>query len=308
MTDTDSTIARFEVLAGKPDRNQPDQMHLLVTRIPRAEELRWRRGLDDTYVAEQNGYVLAFHYPGPGDGYDGRAVDLTMTCWKARRHRGQAPAPPRHRRPWPGHGPCQPRAGARPATRERGDAAAGAARTARGHGGHAYQPPRCRWPLETLLADRPWWDEWLPLLGELMGRNLEYDQRYSDRQARPIVDDRGFADLMGYLFPAVTDPRGQLVPWHSCEYGHQARAARNNSRANSVLHQRPVRAEVWEPVVRHVARALTALEMTSQAPDDAYAHLRVQAEIRGEWMRTLAAIVGAGIAQRPGHLPRDPLP
>jgi hypothetical protein len=64
---------------------------------------------------------------------------------------------------------------------------------------------------------------------------------------------------------------------------------------------------VWEPVIRHVARALTALETTSQAPGDAYSHLRVEAEIRGEWMRTLGALLGEGSGQRPDHLPRDPL-
>jgi hypothetical protein len=134
--------------------------------------------------------------------------------------------------------------------------------------------PRWRWPLETLLADRTWWDEWLPLLGELIGRNLEYDRAYGDRQPRPIVDDRGFADLMGYLFPDLKGERGQSVPWHSREYPRLARVAWSHALAGSPLRQRPHRAEVWEPVVRHVARALTALETTSQAPSDAYAHLR----------------------------------
>ncbi len=168
--------------------------------------------------------------------------------------------------------------------------------------------PRWRWPLETLLADRPWWDEWLPALGELIGRNLEYERGYSDRQARPVVDDRGFADLMGYLFPALIDQRGEPVSWQSREYPRLARIAWDNTGAGATLRHRPVRAEVWEPVVRHVACALTALEMTSQAASDAYTHLRVQAEVRGEWMRTLGTMIGAGISQRPDHLPRDPLP
>jgi hypothetical protein len=168
--------------------------------------------------------------------------------------------------------------------------------------------PRWRWPLETLVADRPWWDEWLPVLGELIGRNLEYDRGYSDRQARPVVDDRGFADLMAYLFPAFTDERGQPVPWHSHEYPRLARMAWTNASDGSRVRQRPVRAEVWEPVVRHVACALTALESTSRTSGDAYTHLRVQAEIRGEWMRTLGTMIGTGISQRSDHLPRDPLP
>jgi hypothetical protein len=168
--------------------------------------------------------------------------------------------------------------------------------------------PRWRWPLEALLADRAWWDEWLPLLDELIGRNLEYDRGHSDRQARPVVDDRGFGDLMGYLFPALTHQHGEPVYWDSQAYPRLAREAWNNASTGSPLRQRPLRAEVWEPVVRHVARALTALEVTSQTPGDAHTHLRVEAEIRGDWMRTLGAMLGLGVPQRPDHLPRDPLP
>ncbi len=167
--------------------------------------------------------------------------------------------------------------------------------------------PRWRWPLETLLADRAWWDEWLPLLGELIGRNLEYDRAYGDREAGPIVHHRGFADLMRYLFPDLKDEQGHPVPWHSCEYPRLAHLAWSKASAGSPLRQRPHRAEVWEPVVRHVARALTALETTRQTPSDAYAHLRVEAEIRGEWLQTLGVILGTGPTQRPDHLPREPL-
>ncbi len=71
--------------------------------------------------------------------------------------------------------------------------------------------------------------------------------------------------------------------------------------------QRPVRAEVWEPVVRHVALALTALEMTCQDARDAYTHLRVEAEVRGEWLWTLGAMLGEGRSPRPDNLPRDEL-
>jgi hypothetical protein len=170
--------------------------------------------------------------------------------------------------------------------------------------------PHWRWPLEPLLADRTWWDEWLPLLGELVGRDLEYDRTYGGRDAEPVVDERGFANLMRYLFPDVTDERGVAVTWHSPEYGRHARRAWQNAGARSPLHRRPVRAEVWEPVVRHVARALTALETTSQDPADAYTHLRVEAEIRGEWMRTLGVMLGtgSGAIKRPEQLPREPLP
>jgi hypothetical protein len=51
----------------------------------------------------------------------------------------------------------------------------------------AARLPRMRWPMEALLADRPWWDEWLPRLGELLGRNLEYDRARGDHQGKAIV-------------------------------------------------------------------------------------------------------------------------
>jgi hypothetical protein len=168
--------------------------------------------------------------------------------------------------------------------------------------------PRWRWPLTALLADREWWERWLPLLGELIGRSLEYDRAYGDRHGQPTVDDRGFADLMGYLFSDLTDERGARVPWHSPEYGGCARLAWDAARSTPSLQRRPVRAEVWEPVIRHIALALTALETTCQTPNDAYTHLRVEAEIRGEWMRTLCGMLGEDGAQHLHRLPRDPLP
>ncbi|TMC06867.1 MAG: hypothetical protein E6J41_17500 [Chloroflexi bacterium] len=167
--------------------------------------------------------------------------------------------------------------------------------------------PRWRWPLEVLLADHEWWDEWLPRLGELVGRNLQYGHAYDDGQSASVVDDRGFADLMGYLFPNVEHAHGAPVRWSSPEYARYARLAWQTTGTAS-RWQRPVRAEVWEPVVRHVALALAALETTSQDPGDAYTHLRVEAEIRGEWMRTLEVLVGDGISSRPVQLPRKPLP
>jgi hypothetical protein len=167
--------------------------------------------------------------------------------------------------------------------------------------------PRWRWPLEVLLADHGWWDEWLPRLGELIGRNLQYGHAYDSGESVPILDDRGFADLMDYLFPNVEDAQHAPVRWNSPEYGQHARRAWEGIGAGS-RWQRPVRAEVWEPVVRHVALALVALETTSQDASDAYVHLRVEAEISDAWMRTLEIMLGEGISNRLAHLPREPLP
>jgi hypothetical protein len=61
--------------------------------------------------------------------------------------------------------------------------------------------------------------------------------------------------------------------------------------------------------VRHVALALAALETTSHDASDAYTHLRVEAEIRSEWMRTLEVMLGeAAVSNEPAGLPRVPLP
>lgn len=158
-----------------------------------------------------------------------------------------------------------------------------------------------------LLADHEWWDEWLPRLGELIGRNLQYGHAYDDGKSAPVVDDCGFADLMGYLFPNLQDARGLPIRWSSPEYARYARLLWESAGSGS-RWQRPVRAEVWEPVVRHVALAIAALETTSQDPGNAYAHLRVEAEIRGEWMRTLEVLLGEDITSRAAQLPREPLP
>ena len=168
--------------------------------------------------------------------------------------------------------------------------------------------PRWRWPLEPLLADRAWWDEWLPRLGELIGRHLQYEPAYRGPESRPVVDERGYADLLGYLFPDLVGERGARISWHWPQYPRLARRSRDRADGSSSTRQRPVRAEVWEPVVRHVALALTALETTSRGPSDAYTHLRVEAEIRGDWLRTLGALLGEGGSRHLDQLPRRPLP
>jgi AAA domain/TrwC relaxase len=152
--------------------------------------------------------------------------------------------------------------------------------------------PRWRWPLDALLADRQWWEEWLPSLGELLSRDAAQDRGYGDADTPLAVDGRGFADLLDHLFPTMEDETHQQVRWHSSGYGHCALRAWQSARATRSLQGRPVRAEVWGPVIRHVAVALTALQTTSQTPNDAYTHLRVEAELRGEWLRTLRSILG----------------
>jgi hypothetical protein len=86
MTDQNETSATgqaeaerpFHVRAAEPDRHgHPEQLHLHVDRIPRADEMRWREraGL---YVAEMDGYVDHLWHDPHGQGFNGQSFGLTM--------------------------------------------------------------------------------------------------------------------------------------------------------------------------------------------------------------------------------------
>jgi hypothetical protein len=53
-----------------------------------------------------------------------------------------------------------------------------------------------------------------------------------------------------------------------------------------------VRTQVWEPVLRHVAKALRALEETSAANTDSQLRLEAEARITGSWVLVLCNLVG----------------
>lgn len=60
--------------------------------------------------------------------------------------------------------------------------------------------PRWEWPLPALLGDDEWWDRWLPRLYELLGRQL---MQYAPTPGE-VLDPRGYADLMTFLFPPIS--------------------------------------------------------------------------------------------------------
>jgi hypothetical protein len=167
--------------------------------------------------------------------------------------------------------------------------------------GAVQQPePRWEWPLAVLLADAEWWDRWLPRLYELLGRHLApqaasssrrpaYGERERTPAPEPMVDERGYADLLGFLFPAIRDPQGTLT-WRSPSYAAAAAIADAAGAESGATTS--TRAQVWEPVIRHVAEALGALESTGEPGADAYLRLRAEAEITGPWARTLRHLVG----------------
>jgi hypothetical protein len=155
----------------------------------------------------------------------------------------------------------------------------------------ATRLPRWAWPMDSLLADAGWWQMWLPRLYELLGSDLGL--MVSDRRSN--LDERGYVDLMGHLFPPVGG-----TTWRSPAYPDASRMCAAPD--DAIVSNRPRRSAVWEPVVRHVARALAALEATERAGADAYHALRVQAELSGPWIRTLRYLLG----ESPGELQRLP--
>ncbi len=154
---------------------------------------------------------------------------------------------------------------------------------------------RWEWPLETLLRDERWWEAWLPRLYELLGQELQGQFAAADQLPK---DPRGYVDLMTYLFPPIGD-----TDWRSPAYRRAALAA---SAAPSVsptmrLALAPQRGHVWEPVVRHMAEALAALESTGAEGTDAYLRLRAKAEIIGPWSEALFRLLGEGALRAPAR-------
>jgi hypothetical protein len=158
-------------------------------------------------------------------------------------------------------------------------------------------PPRWEWPLPALLSDDQWWDRWLPRLYELLGRQL---MTYAPVPAT-VLDGRGYADLMGFLFPPVRR-HGAAVSWRSQIYGELA-ALEDTAAFAADGAGGAVQAQVGEPVVRHVAEALCALEATGGPGADPYLRLRAKSEIVTAWADILRNLLGESAPP----LPREQL-
>jgi hypothetical protein len=175
----------------------------------------------------------------------------------------------------------------------------------------AHRPPepthanhtraRWEWPIEDLLLDDAWWDRWLPRLYELLGRDLRDsgpEWATGLGHALPVVDSRGYGDLMSYLFPPVED-NGRELTWRSIDYPQAAAVAARQQPHEGVLPS--IRPHVWEPALRHVALALCALEHSARAGTDPQLRLDANERITGSWVRTLCNVVGDGHVE---ELPR----
>lgn len=162
--------------------------------------------------------------------------------------------------------------------------------------------PRWEQPLSGLLHDREWWTTWLPRLYQLLGRQ----PHLYERNRVDVLDDRGYPDLMSSLFPPVRDRGGRVVAeWHSPYYADHCIRDREFSRSGPGVGDGgagPARPVVWEPVLRHVAVALCALEQTAVVGADSLFRIRVEDEITGAWLRTLRRLTGSETAELPGPL------
>lgn len=151
--------------------------------------------------------------------------------------------------------------------------------------------PRWEWPLEDLLADRPWWSTWLPRLHEVLGRPLP---AYGIGNRQP-QDERGYVDLMARLFPPIRLADGADAEWHLPDYPalvlRYSEPDANAARA---------RADIWQPVIRRVAVALAALEQTATPGADPVQRIHVEDELSGPWLRTLRRLTGDETADLPG--------
>jgi len=161
--------------------------------------------------------------------------------------------------------------------------------------------PRWEWPVEDLLADRDWWELLLPRLYEVLGRQTHvYDPSLI------VADDRGYVDLLGLLFPAIREQAGAVAEWHSREYpAHAKRHWQHHAASSGIATEIAVgcqAAAMWEPVVRHVAKALSALEITSAPGADPILCIRAEDDIAGAWLRTLRRLTGADRADLPRAL------
>jgi hypothetical protein len=158
--------------------------------------------------------------------------------------------------------------------------------------------PRWRWAIEDILADRAWLETWLPRLYELLGR------RYPTygMGAEEAFDNRGYADLMVFLFPPVRQNGRIVAEWHSPEYPRWARyVARSADHVTEATA--PPRPVVWEPVIRHVVVGLCALEQTAAPGADPVLCIRTEDELTSSWLRTLRRLTGDDAVELPAAPP-----
>ncbi|MBO0728376.1 MAG: hypothetical protein J2P57_03900, partial [Acidimicrobiaceae bacterium] len=149
---------------------------------------------------------------------------------------------------------------------------------------HQEREPRWEWPVDELLADRQWWDRWLPRLYELLGRVNPFEFEAQ----RPPVDRRGYSDLLSRLFPDAGSVTWRSPVYPSAVAGMAAEGAHPSAQA-----------QVWEPVIRHVALALSALEETAQAGASPQLRLETVTRLTGSWVQALRRLAGQEMPRLP---------
>jgi hypothetical protein len=102
---------------------------------------------------------------------------------------------------------------------------------------------------------------------------------------------------MEFLFPTVTSSRGGGISWRSPEYPLVAVARNGNEAAAALPH-------IWESVIRHLVRALCALEKTAEPQADPVTGILTQDHIAGSRLCMLRALTGES---SPPDLPAKPV-
>ena len=98
------------------------------------------------------------------------------------------------------------------------------------------------------------------------------------------MDERGYSDLLTFLFPTVGN-----ISWRSTGYSDAAAADAEIGHEGLPSSVRP---HVWEPVLRHVALALCALENAAEDNGDPQLRMEAEARITGSWLNMLRTLVG----------------
>ncbi|MDQ6899512.1 MAG: hypothetical protein M3072_08395 [Candidatus Dormibacteraeota bacterium] len=92
----------------------------------------------------------------------------------------------------------------------------------------------------------------------------------------------------------MTSPRDGAIRWRSLEYPAAAAPQNTDEAAPALSH-------IWESVIRHVTKALCALEKTAEPKADPVSAILTQDHIAAPWLRTLRALTGEGSPpERPG--------
>jgi hypothetical protein len=134
-------------------------------------------------------------------------------------------------------------------------------------------------------ADNRWWDRWLPQLNQLLGRELGEERGTYDTPAEPRLSTAAATATWSSSSSPQLRVHAAPSPGGRPSTPRIAGPKDANEASTPVPH-------IWESVIRHVARALCALERAAQPEADPTAGILLQDHLTGPWLRTLRALTG----------------